>query len=841
MKKMKPYISQTSIRYACIVVLAILLVPATLSAQDDNPLARSFDGKYGQVEIGGRYVGAEFHHSLPFPSRVSFYYPVANSIDLSSDYWQRGNQSHPFTVFLTIDGVPEAIGRKPAPYTWTPYSARFTLDGTGYGGAVTYRFADDLPFMAAIIEIENTDDTERTFELFINIDTPLRTSHTFRMIHSARVAAYDDTGYLAYFDDHDADSTTVFILNAGATPLLWNAAGHSTGDVGAVEPTPNPRAGFSYRAVLDPGEKMDVVLLIGSCRFDETEETVERALIEWESRVTAFEQRITDYLSDSPGVSVGDEWLEHTLNWSKSLLFSNSHYLDGYYLPMPCPAEYNFYFTHDVLLTDLGIVHFDPDRVRNDLLYLISLTQEDSVLAHAYYWKDGSYMTEYAGPENWNHLWFTILTASYLKHSNDLETVERLYPVLRKSIEVVLRNREGYLMYSMQPDWWDIGDVYGARAYLTILTVHALRAYGYIAHRVNAGDTDIRYYTDLASRMREELIGTFWDVDREFLMSMLDRETWDHHYYAGSLLAAAFDLIDSDKKELLLETARRELLDENVGIRIAMPADFHELIDVYQFQGMEAGAPYVYANGGVWPHGTVWYILGLISAGKPDEALDALKRYLTIDGIAESPGGQPSFYEYRNADRESIYYGRIDKPTFLWAGGWFTHALYRLMGVRENRWNIYFSPKLPADFGHIEYTTYINGQKIAVAYAGEGNYFKRIEFDGNIGYTAIPYEPVSSIHFERGDPAYPYLAEVDAELTDLYYDGSQKRMTVTVAGIAETSAELKIVSPYPEVVVQREGTDAVVQAGLRVSGNAYEFAVPVTFPNATLTITFTFK
>jgi hypothetical protein len=838
---MKPYILPASIRYACIVVLAILLVPATLSARDDNPLTRSFDGAYGQAEIGGRYVGAEFHHSLPFPSRISFYYPVANSIDMSSDYWQRGNQSHPFTVLLTIDGVPEFIGRKPAPYTWTPYAARFTLEGDGYDGAVTYRFADDLPFMAAIIEIANTDDVGRTFELFINIDTPLRTSHTFRMIHSAHVAAYGETGYLAYFADRDADSTAVFILNAGSTPVLWNAAGYSTGDVTEVGPTPNPRAGFSYQARLDPGEKIDVVLLIGSCRYDEIGETVERAMHEWEGQVAAFEQRIFDYLSDSPGVSVGDESLEHTLDWSKALLFSNTHYLDGYYLPMPCPAEYNFYFTHDVLLTDLGVVHFDPERVRDDLLFLISLTQEDSVLAHAFYWKDGTYLTEYAGPENWNHLWFAILTASYLKHSNDLATVERLYPVLRKSIEVVLRNREGYLMYSTQPDWWDIGDVYGARAYLTILTVHALRAYGYIAHRVNAGETDIRYYTDLASRMQEELISTFWDADHEFLMSMLDRETWDHHYYAGSLLAAAFNLIDNDTKGLLLETARRELLDENIGIRIAMPADFHELIDVYQFQGMEAGAPYVYANGGVWPHGTVWFILGLISAGKSDEALEAVKRYCTIDGIAESPGGQPSFYEYRNADRESVYYGRIDKPTFLWAGGWFTHALYRLMGVRENGWNLYFSSELPAGFQRISYGTYINGHQISVAYEGEGNYFARIEFDGNIGYTTIPYEPVSSVFFTRGDPAYPYLAEVDAELTDIEYDENRKRMTVTLAGIAETTAEMKIVSPYPEMEVRFDGTDTVVRAGRRVIGNAYEFAVPVTFSDAVLTITFIFQ
>ena len=31
-----------------------------------------FDGQYGQIEVGGKYVGVEFHHSRPLPSRISF-------------------------------------------------------------------------------------------------------------------------------------------------------------------------------------------------------------------------------------------------------------------------------------------------------------------------------------------------------------------------------------------------------------------------------------------------------------------------------------------------------------------------------------------------------------------------------------------------------------------------------------------------------------------------------------------------------------------------------------------------------------------------------------------------
>jgi hypothetical protein len=47
------------------------------------------------------------------------------------------------------------------------------------------------------------------------------------------------------------------------------------------------------------------------------------------------------------------------MHWSKALLASNLHYIEDQYLPMPFPAEYIFFFTHDLLLTSLGAVYFD--------------------------------------------------------------------------------------------------------------------------------------------------------------------------------------------------------------------------------------------------------------------------------------------------------------------------------------------------------------------------------------------------------------------------------------------------------------------------------------------------
>jgi len=70
------------------------------------------DREVNQIEVGGPYVGMEFHHSSIQPNRISFFYPVANTIDLSEGYWQRGN--YPVMTFqLKVGGKPvELTGEK---------------------------------------------------------------------------------------------------------------------------------------------------------------------------------------------------------------------------------------------------------------------------------------------------------------------------------------------------------------------------------------------------------------------------------------------------------------------------------------------------------------------------------------------------------------------------------------------------------------------------------------------------------------------------------------------------------------------------------------------------------
>jgi len=775
------------------LILAILILFTALS-KADNPrldeLAIRFAGKYGQIEIGGKYAGAEFHRSRPLPSRISFYYPVANSIDLSTDYWRR-YESQPLSLTINYNGVTEVIGNEPFSYSYTPFFARFARSKPEYKIEISYRFCEDLPILVFEIKLENISQVETEFLLTTKLESTLRTCQTYAVKNKATIYLQrEGADVLVSFNDPETDSAQVFVLNAGNRPITRSSANNGPQEV------VNPVIKHEYKKLLKADEALTVIQLIGSCRQQESNAVTAKALREWQSSVQTNERRILDYALSHSHFHVNDSAFVRTARWAKAMLASNMHYLNGSIVPMPCPAEYNFFFTHDVLLTDLGAIQFDGDRVRDDLRFLHSLTRADSILPHAYYWRDNGFQTEFCGSDNWNHLWFILLTSSYLKHTGDISTVKILYPILQKSLRLMLQNKsaEG-LMYAFRPDWWDIGHVYGARAYITILMIRALQEFCFVNFKLGYFGSESVSHLRLSEKMQQQLVNKLWDEKAGYLINMLDTTTVDRHYYSGSLLAAAFNILDSSRSVMLLNSARRELLDPLIGIRNVMPADFHDLTDVYKFRDSEAGGPYLYINGGVWPQGIVWYTLGWLAANEPDPAQQVLKKYLTIDGIENSPNGQPSFFEYRNGYLQSTHYGEIDKPSFLWAGGMYLHALYKLAGLRENEWNVAFASNLPSDWENAEYDLLFLGTQARVSIKGAGKFFSKILVDAEQSHSAVLTLPAHEIVLQRGRPQYPYLAEARCVINGVRYDDCSRRLHVEVAGFPGQRVDLKVISP----------------------------------------------
>ena len=127
-----------------------------------------------------------------------------------------------------------------------------------------------------------------------------------------------------------------------------------------------PEAAFSYEQTLAPGDSLVVVQLIGTGRQREVEAVRRRATATWREGVAAYEQGIRDYVRRKGRFDVADTTLRQTYRLAKALLRADRHYLDGHVVPMPSPAEYNFFFTHDLLVNVLRHDAFVAGDVSTD-------------------------------------------------------------------------------------------------------------------------------------------------------------------------------------------------------------------------------------------------------------------------------------------------------------------------------------------------------------------------------------------------------------------------------------------------------------------------------------------
>ena len=798
------------------LLAALLLLPAILSAQQD-PLRYRFDGRYGQVEVGGVYAGAEFHESRPLPARISFYYPVANSIDLSTDYWKRGD-SRPMALGIRIGNGPKRwLGRNGWSYTLSPHKVRFESEEGQLGCALQYEFCLDEPAMVATLAFTNNSASPVPLEVYTHLKTTLRTCQTYARKDSAWSFSDSSLGaVLANFDDSDAARAAVFVMNAGARPVYrcTSASQLAITDSGTsawispnfTPPRPDesggrtiPAAAFIYREQIAPHDSLVIVQIVGSCKRIELKQRLSRIAAGWREELSGYDRFVVRKAREEARFVTGDEWLDRSAIWARGLLATNRHALDGEVVPMPCPAEYNFFFTHDLILTNLGAVNFDLDRVRQNLSYVASHSK-DLIIPHAYYWRDDGYKTEYCDPENWNHLWFIIVTARYLRHSGDDSLGNLLYPLVTKSLTEILSHRTPEnLMHAYRPDWWDIGHREGPRSYLTILTVRALRDYVYISTLLGHRSEGLLEYEYLAEAMQKALNDRLWDDSLKYLINYNEGRK-DEHYYMGSLLGAVYGELDRSRSESLVGSAASKLLRFPAGIMNVAPPDFHtdSARSFFRFAGNEAGDPYLYANGGIWPHANAWYALALNSIGRADSALKFVKAVMTLDGVARSPQGVPAMYEYRFSDHSSPKFGMIDKPSFMWAAGFYLNVLYELCGFRDNEWNLSLAEELPLMPDSIR-CTYAFGGSHEVTLTGKADRLRSIVSGGrSLPSLVLPLDARApgSLAATYGTPETPYLESVNAILQHAGYSGNTGTMTLLLSSFKLHRIAARVISPF---------------------------------------------
>jgi glycogen debranching enzyme len=796
---------------------------------DKKDLEITFSGD-AQIEVGSHYAGVEFHHSFPVPQRISFYYPVANSIDLSTDYWKRDST---FIMALGLrenDGIIRWLGNEPFEFISTPFSVTFLKTEQDKSIKISWDFSKNKPIIFLTIEITNLSEFEKNIELYTHLEISLRTSHTFKFIDEAQTKIIKNkSAIISSFDNIETNYAEIFTSNAGEQPkkisaqsnvvskekFWWDDSFFDLQDSQNIDKKFNrPASRYLYGKKLNAGETIKVVQIIGSAKINESENIIDFLSENYQNEINEYEEHVLKYVNEHTFVT-GDKTLDQTTAWSKAVLAVNQHYIDGSIQPMPCPAEYNFYFTHDVLLADLAAVMFDLERVKNDLTFIIDHASEDKIIPHAYYWKDTAFVTEFTAPDGWNHFWFIIVSSAYLQHSADTLFVKNLYPFIKKSLEQTLLNLKDNLIWAYRPDWWDIGHNFGPRAYMTMLAINSIRNFLFISSSLNLNLDVLSEYEILADKMETALNEKLWSEEQKYFISYFADGSQDQHYYMGSLLASHFNLTSEERKRELITTAEEYLLDEKIGLYTLFPMDFHLLIDYLGFAGNEAGDPYKYANGGIWMHGNAWYALALMKIGEKEKAENFIKKIMTLDGIINSPNGQPAMYEYRNSNfNDPLQYGRIDKPQFMWAASWYLYSLYNLYGIENNIWNIGLNPFIGNDKEEIKFNLNVNGKIVDVIVQGKGENITSIK-NGNkeLHSLILPSdaEEINNLNLELGNTGTPILSSLNAillscELID------KKSLIISLKGFKGHQAEAEFILQHEPKSIIIDGEELISQA-----------------------------
>ncbi|MEK6650345.1 MAG: hypothetical protein AABY75_05175, partial [Bacteroidota bacterium] len=335
----------------------------------------------------------------------------------------------------------------------------------------------------------------------------------------------------------------------------------------------------------------------------------------------------------------------------------------------------------------------------------------------------------------------------------------------------------------------------------------------YVALRVSIGrgGDSLAWYEDRASALRTALRTQQWDVNRSYLFDRNEGDA-DAHVFAGPLVAAVYRIIPDSLIDRLVRTAERELLAPGVGIRAVMPADFHldSVKRYYDIKDNEAGNPYRYINGGVWPHLNAWFALALHAAGRTADATAFVRQCMTLDGVASSPSGVPAMYEYRMSDVSSGEYGAIDKPSFLWAGGFTLFTLYRMAGVRDGTWNISFDPTSAA-WPSLT-ASWVYGGRTTLAIRKSGSEPIGILLDGRaVPSYVLPLDRsgVRKVEVISSGEARPILADISGILHRVWAEDASNTLQVECSSFDGHLTEVVLLAPRPVTSASVDGRHLV--------------------------------
>ena len=304
----------------CSIYLTLLIMFCTtfrIAGQEKELLTIKSVKEVGQIEVGGPYVGIEIHKSFPLLNRISFYYPVANSIDISEDYWKREN-FRIMSLGLKVGDSPKRLLKNQVyEVSQTPYSVSLVGSESDSEIKIQYEFCKNEPAMVVTYEITNRSMIEKEYEVYTRLETTLRTSHTYKIIESAFTEFQKQSSIIrTNYPFTETGNAQVFVMNAGLQPSsftskeemnnkfknldeCWlNTKSPLSGEIIQKEKSGKPVAAFIYKKSLPSNSSIKIIQIVGSSLILEAKAETDFLLKNYQTEVDEYENYI---LNESVG------------------------------------------------------------------------------------------------------------------------------------------------------------------------------------------------------------------------------------------------------------------------------------------------------------------------------------------------------------------------------------------------------------------------------------------------------------------------------------------------------------------------------------------------------------
>ena len=258
-----------------VYLFMFFFIAQLVCAQGNKKLEIVSSKEVSQIEVGSRYVGIEIHKSFPMINRISFYYPVANSIDISEDYWKRENYRIMSMGIKVGDNPKHILENEVYRVTQSPYAVEFYKEKFNSDIDIKYEFCMNSPALVATFQIKNNSDSTKNYEIYTHYEAVLRTSHTYALMDKANTSIEGEGKVVKVnYDTVGTGYAQLFFANAGLQPEYYTSnsfAGNYTnlneywlntdGQFENIELTESkkgkPAAAFVYKKELKPGENLD--------------------------------------------------------------------------------------------------------------------------------------------------------------------------------------------------------------------------------------------------------------------------------------------------------------------------------------------------------------------------------------------------------------------------------------------------------------------------------------------------------------------------------------------------------------------------------------------------------